>query len=77
MLGKTLVFGPYCVRDSLYGGAHVQAHLNAVARVMRDRVRKTRHTVITVAQDFNTQTVILLQRARGKSEKSQTQEKIQ
>ncbi len=54
-----LIFGWW---DSLYGRAHVQPHLNTVAGVMRDGVWKTRHTVITVAQDFNTQTAIPLQR---------------
>lgn len=61
--------------DSLYGRAHVQTHLNAVPSVKRDGIRKTRHAVITVAQDFNPQTAVLLQRARGKELSTWTQEK--
>lgn len=50
----------------LDGLTHIQAHLHAVPGVVRQRLRQTRHTVITVSKDLDPHTLIFLkQRENG------------
>lgn len=51
--------GPDC-------SAHVQPHLNTVPGVVGDGVWKSRHTVVTVAQDLNAKTSVFLQTPEAK-----------
>lgn len=45
--------------DSL---THIQAHLHAVPGVVRQRLRQTRHAVVTISQDLNSHTLIFLKK---------------
>lgn len=46
--------------DSRYGLNHVDAHLNTAVGVVRSRLRQSRHAVVTIAQNFYSETVVLL-----------------
>jgi len=50
-----------CVLD---GVNHVHAHLHTAARVVLTWVRHARHAVVTVAQDLDPQTRVVLKKAR-------------
>lgn len=49
-----------CLINRPDGCAHVQTHLNTVPGVGGDGVGQTGHTVVTVAQDLDTKTSVLL-----------------
>ena len=43
-----------------YGVNDIQTHLNAAVGVVRARIGQSGHTVVAVAQDFDSQTMIIL-----------------
>lgn len=47
-------------RNSRYGLNHVHSHLHTAVRMICPRLRKSRHTVITIPQDLDPQTVVFL-----------------
>lgn len=56
----------------LDGLTHIQAHLHAVPGVVRQRLRQTRHTVVTIAQDLDSHALVFLKEdevQRGNGEK--------
>lgn len=60
-----------CFLYSRDGLDHVDAHLHAAVGVVSPRFRQSRHTIITIAQNFNTQTVVFL----GKGEETVIKQK--
>jgi len=50
----------YAVVHSRYGVDHVQTHLDATVGVVRPVLGQTAHTVITVSQQFDSQTRVFL-----------------
>ena len=53
----------------LDGLTHIQAHLHAVPGVVRQRLRQTRHTVITVSQDLDSHTLVFLKETANERSK--------
>lgn len=48
----------------LDGLTHIQAHLHAVPGVVRQRLRQTGYTVVTISKDLDSHTLVLLQREK-------------
>lgn len=48
----------------LDGLTHIQAHLHAVSGVVRQRLRQTRYTVVTISQDLDSHTLVFLKETK-------------
>lgn len=57
MGGKSNICGIFLL-DSL---THIQAHLHTVPGVVRQRLRQTRHAVVTVSKDLDAHALVFLE----------------